>query len=258
MLSIGKDAFKGSSINNVIVRVINVSSFCSNKVIGCIYSSIGKPVQLIDNEGKEINEYVIPDSVTSIGNSAFRNCNGLTTVTIPNSITSIGSNAFAGTNALMIVKSYIAEPFNISKFSEDTYRQGTLFVPKGTKELYTRFDGWREFLNIVEMGDEPAPNGQCATPTIIVSGNKITFECDTPDAEFTSYLTSSEEISGNEVVIENKDITFTLTVYAIAPGYDRSKPATMKIIFKNGDMNLDGIVNLADITTLIKMIAGQK
>lgn len=104
----------------------------------------------------------------------------------------------------------------------------------------------------------PAPNGDCATPTIMVSGNKMTFECETPDAEFTSYLTTSEEFSGGEVVIENKDITFTLTVYAIAPGYDRSKPATMKIIFKNGDMNLDGVVNLADITTLIKMIAGQK
>lgn len=104
----------------------------------------------------------------------------------------------------------------------------------------------------------PAPNGECATPNIIVSGNKMTFECETPDAEFTSYLTASEEIFGNEVVIENKDRTYTLTVYATAPGYDRSKPATMKIIFKNGDMNLDGIVNLADITTLIKMIAGQK
>jgi transglutaminase/protease-like cytokinesis protein 3 len=111
---------------------------------------------------------------------------------------------------------------------------------------------------IVPDTPAPAPNGECATPVIIASGNKITFECETPDAEFTSYLTASEEISGGEVVIENKDRTYTLTVYATAPGYDRSKPATMKIIFKNGDMNLDGIVNLADITTLIKMIAGQK
>ena len=33
-------------------------------------------------------------SVTSIGNSAFSGCSGLTSVTIPNFVTSIGSNAF--------------------------------------------------------------------------------------------------------------------------------------------------------------------
>ncbi len=33
-------------------------------------------------------------SVTSIGNSAFYECYGLTSVTIPNSVTSIGSSAF--------------------------------------------------------------------------------------------------------------------------------------------------------------------
>ena len=36
----------------------------------------------------------IPNSVTSIGNYAFRDCSGLTSVSIPNSVTSIGNGAF--------------------------------------------------------------------------------------------------------------------------------------------------------------------
>ena len=44
-----------------------------------------------------LTSVTIPNTVISIGNSAFENCNGLTSITIPNSVTSVGSNAFAGT-----------------------------------------------------------------------------------------------------------------------------------------------------------------
>ena len=46
---------------------------------------------------------LIPNSVTSIGESAFRGCTKLTSVTIPNSVTSIGINAFAGCSGLTSV-----------------------------------------------------------------------------------------------------------------------------------------------------------
>ncbi len=42
----------------------------------------------------------IPDSVTSIGECAFRNCCGLTSVAIGSSVTSIGDNAFWGCSGL--------------------------------------------------------------------------------------------------------------------------------------------------------------
>lgn len=41
-----------------------------------------------------LTSIIIPDSVTSIGDSAFSGCTGLTSITIPNSVTSIGKNAF--------------------------------------------------------------------------------------------------------------------------------------------------------------------
>ena len=45
----------------------------------------------------------IPNSVKSIGGSAFSSCSGLTSVTIPNSVTSIGSSAFSGCSGLTSV-----------------------------------------------------------------------------------------------------------------------------------------------------------
>ena len=49
--------------------------------------------KLIKYRGNETN-ITIPDSVTSIGRSAFYCCTGLTSVTIPDSVTSIGDWAF--------------------------------------------------------------------------------------------------------------------------------------------------------------------
>ncbi len=50
--------------------------------------------------GKAETTYTIPNSVTSIGSSAFAYCSGLTSVTIPNSVTSIGDYAFGGCSKL--------------------------------------------------------------------------------------------------------------------------------------------------------------
>ena len=42
-----------------------------------------------------LTSITIPNSVTSFGNSAFSGCSGLISITIPNSVTSIGNSAFA-------------------------------------------------------------------------------------------------------------------------------------------------------------------
>ena len=50
-----------------------------------------------------LTSVTIPNSVTSIGTSAFKSCTGLTSVTIPNSVTTIGIGAFFGCRGLTTV-----------------------------------------------------------------------------------------------------------------------------------------------------------
>ena len=61
-------------------------------------SSSGSTIQ--DIFGPQVQNYIIGDLVTLIGNSAFSSCTGLTSVTIGNSVTRIGTGAFSGCSGL--------------------------------------------------------------------------------------------------------------------------------------------------------------
>jgi len=90
--SIGYYAFEYcSSLTNVYITdiaawcKIDFNTFYSNPL--CYAKNLYFNCELV-------NDLIIPNSVTSIGDSAFCDCTSLTSVTIPNSVTSIGDSAF--------------------------------------------------------------------------------------------------------------------------------------------------------------------
>jgi len=110
--SIGSRAFSGcTGLTSVTWNAKNCSNFSSAsyapfyKMRTQITSFVfGDEVEQIPAylcyEMSSLTSIIIPNSVTSIGNSAFSGCTGLTSVTIPTSVTSIANYAFSGCTGL--------------------------------------------------------------------------------------------------------------------------------------------------------------
>ena len=98
--SIGKDAFFGChSLSSVNVDASNKNYASVN---GVLYNK-NKTELIRYPEGKTASSFIIPNSVTSISEKAFDDCENLTSVTIPNSVTSIGDEAFKNCTSLTSV-----------------------------------------------------------------------------------------------------------------------------------------------------------
>ena len=90
-----------NNCNAIIETSTNTLIFgCQNTTIPNSVTSIGESAFY---ECTGLTSVTIPNTVTSIGESAFYECTGLTSVTIPNSVTSIGDAVFRGCTGLTSV-----------------------------------------------------------------------------------------------------------------------------------------------------------
>ncbi len=120
----------------------------------------------------------IPNCVTSIGNYAFYGCSDLETIYISNSIESIGDYAFAGCNNIFEIKagSKKAITANENIFSSDAYNNAVLYVPTGRKFAYEKATPWSNFY-ILEMDftgvEEITDNRVQSTDIYNLQGHKL-------------------------------------------------------------------------------------
>ena len=123
--SIGWYAFSScSSLQKVIVP--EIAAWCGISFGSGDANPLYYAHHLYNGEGTEITDLIIPNSVTSIGGSAFYGCSAITSVTIPESVISIGENAFDGTSW------YNNQPDGLVYASNFVYKyKGTM--PEGTQ-----------------------------------------------------------------------------------------------------------------------------
>lgn len=207
--------------------------------------------------GKEITDLVIPDGILSVKYEAFQGCLGLRTLHLPRSLKTIGEYAFAGCDNLTSVTTDVESPIALEG-NEFTNRNNiTLTVPYGCKAAYEAAEYWKDF-NILET----APP-QCAKPTITIVDGKLKLTCETEGVTFKthySYSSGENEVEGDEVILGGS-ITYNISVVASKEGLGDSEAATAEVtlsVGKDGDVNRDGTVTVADVTKVIDIIIGKE
>ena len=208
--------FYSCSIMKLIVgdKVQQIPSYLMDKQVLLKSVTIGNSVTSI-GEGafrscSGLTSVTIPNSVTSIGKGAFEDCSGLKSVTIPNSVTSIGDMAFLGCSGLTRIDAY-PNPEKVSTGGNVFYsvpKNETLHVLPKYMSAYRTASQWRDFTNI--KGD----------------------------------LTEN----GGDINLDGKvNVTdVTTLVNMIANG----ETANLELV----DINADGKVNVSDVTALVNII----
>ena len=269
--SIGTRAFSSNTLNKITVNNGNsyydsrddcnaiIETWNNHLIIGCQNTIIPNSVNSIGNyaffDCSGLTSVNIGNSVTSIGESAFYGCSGLTSITIPNSVTHIGDRAFLRCSGLDTLN------FNAVNCANFYYYPDSYVPP---------FYG--EHISTINIGNQveriPAyfafHLGRLTSIKIPNSVNEISNYAFDGCNSLTSVTCSAVRppVAGSSCFSNTVYNTATLyvpkesiTLYWVSNEWNKFK--TIKEITVNvgpGDVNGDGEVNIGDINSVVNAI----
>jgi len=154
--NIGNGAFAGCTGLTSIEIPSNITNIDNGAFAGCtgltsinvnsnntVYDSRNNCNAIIKTETNTLVQgcktTIIPDSVTSIGDSAFSRCFNITSIDIPSGVTSIGNEAFyCCIDLTNITSNAMTAPTITSTTFKNIMKSGILTVPVGS----TGYDVW--------------------------------------------------------------------------------------------------------------------
>ncbi|EDR27975.1 hypothetical protein, conserved [Entamoeba dispar SAW760] len=141
--SIGKDCFyECSSLTSMNIENLQFVSkeriFMNEPVL--ISCEISYNLQIINGKNifkKDINEFIIPSSITKLGYRCFSKCSTLKSINIPSSITKLGDECFSECTSLTSINI----PSSISEIGDwcfyECYSLTTINIPSSISEIGT-------------------------------------------------------------------------------------------------------------------------
>lgn len=276
--TIGYRAFCGSKILSVVVgkNVTRIEDHAFS------YSTVGSAIIGGDLEEGEsscwmgdytfyacenLTDVVIGNNVYALGDQTFQNCSNLKSVVLGKRVGSIYVSSFADCKSLKDIYclgEYAPWQESGRIFAEGQANDMTLHVPEAYAANYNRAP-WSEFKEVQTM--KSTEMEKCAKPEIIYDNGSVSFTCATEGVEYNSSVEYVEN-EFNNVSEYPAPSHFRVRVVAVKNGFLPSDVAEQEFTlpgyvdvktgeYKEGDVNKDGNVNVADHVRLSSIILDQ-